>query len=144
MEAILSRIINIDGVGKQRKRYTREVVLAIRELMQQSDVTDETRDLAALIALRLQSIFETIEVTVAPWEKRDYWVKADRFRMDWAWSGKYAEEMRDAVTQDNWPQVAVISAKTAEKLKNVEVPKRHRMGEPWHGAWNSLVETLES
>ena len=70
----MSRIINIDGVGKQRKRYTREVVLAIRELMQQSDVTDETRDLAAFIALRLVSIFETIEVTVAPCEHRDYWV----------------------------------------------------------------------
>ncbi len=141
MEAILSRIINIDGVGKQRKRFTREVVLAIRELMQQSDVTDETRDLAAFIALKLDAIFETIEVTVAPWEKRDYWVKADRFRMEWAWSGKYAEEMRAAVTQDNWQQVAATAAKTAEKLKKVEVPKRHRMGEPWHGAWDMLINS---
>ena len=144
MEAILSRIINIDGVGKQRKRFTREVVLAIRELMQQSDVTDETRDLAAFIALKLDAIFETIEVTVAPWEKRDYWVKADRFRMEWAWSGKYAEEMRAAVTQDNWQQVAATAAKTAEKLKKVEVPKRHRMGEPWHGAWDMLLKSQES
>ena len=137
----MSRIINIDGVGKQRKRFTREVVLAIRELMGQSDVTDETRDLAAFIALKLDAIFETIEVTVAPWEKRDYWVKADRFRMEWAWSGKYAEEMRAAVTQDNWQQVAATAAKTADKLKKVEVPKRHRMGEPWHGAWDMLLKS---
>ena len=140
----MSRIIKIDGVGKQRKRFTREVVLAIRELMQQSDVNDETRDLAAFIAMKLEAIFETIEVTVAPWEKRDYWVKADRFRMEWAWSGKLAEEMREAVTQDNWQQVAMISAKAAEKLKNIEVPKRHRMGEPWHGAWQALSQTQES
>ena len=140
----MSRIINIDGVGKQRKRFTREVVLAIRELMQQSDVTDETRDLAAFIALKLDAIFETIEITVAPWEKRDYWVKADRFRMEWAWSGKYAEEMRAAVTQDNWQQVAATAAKTAEKLKKVEVTKRHRMGEPWHGAWDMLIKSQES
>ena len=143
LEAKLSRIINIDGVGKQRKRYTREVVLAIRELMQQSDVTDETRDLAAFIALRLAAIFETIEITVAPWEKRDFWVKADRFRMDWAWSGSYAEEMKTAVKQDNWQVVAVVSAKTAEKLKNVQVSKRHRLGEPWHGSWKILANMSE-
>ena len=140
----MSRIINIDGVGKQRKRYTREVVLSIRELMQQSDVTDETRDLAAFIAIRLEAIFDTIEITVAPWEKRDYWVKADRFRMDWAWSGRFAQEMQEAVLQDNWQQVAVISANTAEKLKKVEVPKRHRMGEPWHGAWQELIKSKET
>ena len=140
----MSRIINIDGVGKQRKRYTREVVLSIRELMQQSDVTDETRDLAAFIAIRLEAIFDTIEITVAPWEKRDYWVKADRFRMDWAWSGRYAQEMQEAVLQDNWQQVAVISANTAEKLKKVEVPKRHRMGEPWHGAWQEMIKSKET
>lgn len=140
----MSRIINIDGVGKQRKRYTREVVLSIRELMQQSDVTDETRDLAAFIAIRLEAIFDTIEITVAPWEKRDYWVKADRFRMDWAWSGRYAQEMQEAVIQDNWQQVAVISANTAEKLRKVEVPKRHRMGEPWHGAWQELIKSKET
>lgn len=140
----MTRIINIDGVGKRRKRFTREVVLAIRELMGQSDVNDETRDLAAFISLKLEAIFETIEITVTPWEKRDYWVKADRFRMEWAWSGKLAEEMRAAVTQDNWQQVAVISAKAAEKLKNVEVPKRHRMGEPWHGAWEILLSTQEN
>jgi hypothetical protein len=120
------------------------VVLAIRELMGQSDVTDETRDLAAFIALKLDAIFETIEVTVAPWEKRDYWVKADRFRMEWAWSEKYAEEMREAVTEDDWQQVAATAAKTAEKLKKVEVPKRHRMGEPWQGAWDMLLSTQEN
>ena len=86
----MTRIINLNGVGKQRKRLTREVVLAVRELVRQNDITDETRDLAALIALNLQAIYETIDLTVAAWEKRDYWVKADRFRLEWAWSGSLA------------------------------------------------------
>jgi len=134
----LSRIINVDSVGKQRKRNTREIVLAIRKLLQQTEITSETRDLAAFIALRLKAIFESIDITVAPWEKRDYWIKADRFRMEWAWSGRFAEEMREAVVAKDWPQVAAISAKTAEKLSNIQVPKNHRMGEPWHGAWQEL------
>lgn len=140
LESDLSRIINTEGVGKRRNKYTREVVLAIRQLMVQSGISEETRDLAAFIALRLQAIFDTIEVTVAPWEKRDYWVKADRFRMDWAWSGDYAKEMRQAVFQDNWPEVAVISTKTAEKLKKIEISARHRLGEPWHGVYQNLID----
>jgi hypothetical protein len=143
-EANLSRIINVDGVGKQRRRYTKEVVLAIRELMQQGGVNDQTKDLAAFISIRLQAIFDTIERTVAPWEKRDYWVKADRFRMEWAWSGKYADDMQQALINDDWGTVAQIAANTAEKLNKVEVSKRHRLGEPWHGSWQALINQVES
>jgi hypothetical protein len=135
----LTRIIELDGVGKQRKRLTREVVLAVRELMHQEEINDETRDLAAFIALNLETIYETIDRTVAAWEKRDYWVKADRFRLEWAWSGTLAAEMREAIRHEDWQTVATTSAKAGEKLNKIEVPKRHRMGEPWHGAWDEFI-----
>jgi hypothetical protein len=135
----LTRIIELDGVGKQRKRLTREVVLAVRELMHQEEINDETRDLAAFIALNLETIYETIDRTVAAWEKRDYWVKADRFRLEWAWSGTLAAEMREAIRHEDWQTVATTSAKAGEKLNKIEVPKRHRMGEPWHGAWEEFI-----
>jgi hypothetical protein len=131
----LTRIINLDGVGKQRKKLTREVVLAVRELMRQGEITDETRDLAAFIAMNLQAIYETIDQTVAAWEKREYWVKADRFRLEWDWSGKLAGAMREAIGNEDWQSVALTSAEAGQKLHKVQVPKRHRMGEPWHGAW---------
>jgi hypothetical protein len=140
----LTRIINLDGVGKQRKKLTREVVLAVRELMRQGEVTDETRDLAAFIAMNLQAIYETIDRTVAAWEKRDYWVKADRFRLEWAWSGKLAEDMREAIRNDDWQTVALTSAEAGQKLHKVQVPKRHRMGEPWHGAWAEFNRISEN
>lgn len=128
----------MDGVGKQRKKLTREVVLAIRELMRLDEVNTLTRDLAAFIALNLDAIYQTIDLTVAAWEKRDYWVKADRFRMEWAWSGKLANEMSKAILNDDWQAVALISAEAAQKLNKVQVPKRHRLGEPWHGAWETF------
>lgn len=140
----MTRIINLDGVGKQRKKLTREVVLAVRELMRQVEVTDETRDLAAFIAMNLQAIYETIDRTVAAWEKRDYWVKADRFRLEWAWSGKLAEDMREAIRNDDWQTVALTSAEAGQKLHKVQVPKRHRMGEPWHGAWAEFNRISEN
>ncbi len=139
----MTRIINLDGVGKQRKRLTREVVLAVRELVRQGEVTDETKDLAAFIAMNLQAIYETIDLTVAAWEKRDYWVKADRFRLEWAWSGKLAEQMREAIKNEDWQTVALTSAEAGQKLHKVQVPKRHRMGEPWHGAWAEFNKSLD-
>ncbi len=138
----MTRIIKLDGVGKQRKRLTREVVLAIRELMRQEEVDEDTKDLAAFIALNLEAIFQTIDLTVAAWEKRNYWVKADRFRLEWAWSGVLAQEMRAAILEEDWQLVALTSAKAAQKLNNVQIPKRHRMGEPWHGAWVEFENSI--
>ena len=134
----MSRIINPDSAGKERTRLTRGVVLAIRELAQQTDPGVESRDLAAFIAIALSIVSETIDVSVAAWEKRDYWVKADRFRMEWAWSGQMAGKMRTAVLADDWHGVAQTAAQIAQKLNKITVPAGHRLGRPWVGAWKEL------
>jgi hypothetical protein len=112
-------------------------------MARQNDTGAESRDLAAFIALALATISETIEATVAPWEKRDYWVKADKFRMDWAWSSQYAKKIKQAVLDDDWGKVALVAGQIAQKLNKVTVPERHRMGRPWVGAWNELKKGKE-
>jgi len=77
---------------------------------------------------------------VAAWEKRGYWIKADRFRMEWDWALKTSEAMRNAVLKDDWGGVAENAAITAQKLMNTQVPVRHRLGTPWVGSWKKLVE----
>jgi len=134
----MSRVINPDSAGKERTRLTKAIVIAIRELAKQNDPGDAARDLAAFIALALLSIAEGIDVSVAAWEKRNYWVKADRFRMDWAWAGQMGEKMQIAVIEDDWPGVAMLSAQVAQKLHKVKVSENHRMGRPWIGAWDRL------
>jgi hypothetical protein len=134
----VSRIINPDSAGKERTRLTRGVVLAVRELAHQSEPGPEARDLAAFIALALQVIAETIDVSVAAWEKRGYWVKADRFRMEWMWAGQHAEKMRKALTAEDWGSVAQVAAQSAQKLGKVNVPANHRLGTPWVGAYKEL------
>ncbi|MDK1081378.1 MAG: hypothetical protein QGD88_07855 [Anaerolineae bacterium] len=74
-------------------------------------------------------------ITPAIWEKRNYWVKADSFRMDWDWAGQLSEKMKIAVLGDDWGQVAMLSAQIGQKLHKVNVPENHRMGKPWLGAW---------
>jgi hypothetical protein len=138
LEVCLGRVINIDGVGKERNQLTRAVILALRELMRQTEVDGQTHDLAAFIALALESIAESIDISVSAWEKRGYWLKADRFRMDWAWTGRLGETMRGAILEENWPVVASTAVKVAEKLKDINVPQRNRLGTPWVGAWDKL------
>jgi hypothetical protein len=128
-------VINPDSAGKERTRLTKAVVIAIRELAKQSEPNTESRDLAAFIAMALQTIAEGIDVSVAAWEKRNYWVKADRFRMDWAWAGQLGEKMKTAVLEDDWASVAALAAQIAQKLSRVKVSEKHRMGRPWVGAW---------
>lgn len=137
-EVMLSRVINPDSAGKERTRLAKGIVLAIRELAQQSEPGTEARDLAAFITMALSVISGTIDVSVAAWEKRDYWVKADKFRMEWAWSGQYAEKMKMAILKDDWASVAQVAAQTAQKLSKVTVPAGHRLGRPWLGAWEEM------
>ncbi len=135
----MSRVINPNGVGKTRNRLVKAVVIALRELMSQTDADANTQDLAAFIALSLDEIADTIDPSVAAWEKRGYWVKADRFRMEWVWTRKLGKEMRAALIDEDWSIVAVTSAQVAQKLGTVKVSPRHRMGKPWVGAWKKML-----
>ncbi len=134
----MSRLINPDSAGKDRTRLSKAIVLSIRELAKQQGVTNETKDLAAFIALALRTIAEGIDASVAAWEKRDYWVKADRFRMEWMWSGQYAEKMKTAVLKDDWATVAMLMPQIAQKFSKVIVSPNHRLGTPWVGAFKQL------
>lgn len=135
----MSRVINPDSVGKERTRLTKSIVLCMRELAKQSNVTTETKDQAAFIALALQAIADGIDISVAAWEKRDYWVKADKFRMEWLWAGHYAARMKEAVLGDDWAAIAALIPMIALKFSKTMVSDQHRLGKPWTGAFTLLV-----
>jgi hypothetical protein len=135
----LSRVINPESAGKDRTRLTKAIVLAIRELAKQQDVTEEARDLAAFISIALKTIDEGIDVSVLAWEKRGYWVKADRFRMDWMWTGQYADKIKVAIFTDDWGTIAMTIPQIAQKLSKIEVSENHRLGKPWVGAYQQMT-----
>lgn len=132
-------VVNPESAGKERTQLTKAIVIAVRELAKQKEVTNEAKDLAAFIALALRTISQGIDVSVAAWEKRGYWVKADRFRMDWLWTGQYADKMKTAVLTEDWGTVAMLSAQIAQKFGKIVVSENHRLGKPWVGAHRQLV-----
>jgi len=135
----LSRVINPESAGKERTQLTKAIVLSVRELAKQKEVTDEAKDLAAFIALALKSISEGIDVSVAAWEKRDYWIKADKFRMEWMWTGQIADKMKVAIFTDDWGTIAMLMPQIAQKLNKLVVSDNHRLGRPWVGAFKQLT-----
>ena len=135
----MGRVINTESSGKERNRLSKAVVAAIRELMKQEEPDKGSLDLAAFIVLALNSISNSIDATVTPWERRGYWVKADRFRRKWAWAESLGEEMRRAVLEEDWDLVALAAITIGGKLNHVKISDRHRMGTPWVGAWDELL-----
>ncbi len=134
----MSRLVNTDGVGKQRDRLMKGVTLALRELATRQAIDDGARDLVAFLALALNEIHATIDVTCQAWEKRDYWIKADQFRREWAWAGRTAAKLERVVLGDEWENLPALMVELAKHLEKVNLPKRNTLGTPWAGAYAQL------
>jgi hypothetical protein len=134
----MGRVISTENLATDRTRLMKAMAIALRQLASQQGFGDEARDLAAFLVLALDGIAASIERSVQPWEKRGYWVKADRFRMDWAWVEPQASKLRAALLAGDIAGVAACIASLSQRLNEVEVPARHRLGTPWQGAWERL------
>jgi hypothetical protein len=135
----LGRIIHLDSAGKERNQLTRAIVLALGKRSEAGLSHEKQRDLAAFICLSLLAISETIEPSVAAWEKRGYWVKADRFRMEWLWTRDLAQRLRQALVAEEWNSIEQILIQVGKKFSGVKVSPRNRIGQPWIGAWQELL-----
>lgn len=134
----MGRVISTENVATERNRMMKAMSIALRELTQQKAFNAEARDLAAFLVLALDIVGESIERSVQPWEKRGYWLKADRFRMDWLWVEPLRNDLRKAIEQEDLGELAFGAATLSAKLKDVQVPAKHRLGTPWVGAWEQL------
>jgi hypothetical protein len=139
----LSRLVNTDGVGRQRDRLMKAVTLALKTLAARKEVDDEVRDLVAFMALALNEIHETIDVTCQAWEKRDYWLKADQFRREWAWAGRMGDKLERVVLGEQWQDLPARMVDLAKHVEKVNLPKRNTLGIPWVGALKKLKEERE-
>lgn len=136
----MGRVINPNNYRKERQMLLRSVALTIRKLMRQEKQDQKTRDFAAYLVIALNSISKTIDPALEAWEKRGYWLKADRYRLEWQWTDLLASEMEDAVQRDDWSSIALVVGKIAEKIGDVKIPKRNNIGTPWVGAWGKLMQ----
>jgi hypothetical protein len=141
-ERYLSRVITSQSGRTERERLLKAVVKAIRYLMTQQEPGKESLDVVAFIVLALYQVHETIDVSVTAWEKRGYWLKADRYRMEWEWCQLYAKDLEQAAFDQDWGEIIPLLIKIGEHLQHIKMPQRDRIGTPWIGAWEAFQERI--
>ena len=129
----MPHIVNDKDPGKERRLLCRAVVVAIRYFSHQKEHNTDSHDLIVFIILSLETVIKTVDRTVFAWEKRDYWMKADRFRLEWSWVELYSKELRIAYSSQNWRSIEEIIANIGKKLVGVKVSENNRIGTPWKG-----------
>jgi len=136
----MSRVIRVDGPGKLRTTLMRTGAEVIRHLSQKTEVDDEARDLAALLVYCFREIDDGIDETVRAWEKRDYWVKAERFRMRWSWAGLAASRLERIVAEDRWEQLPPALIELLPQFEDIKIAKFTRKPSLWRGAYDRLMK----
>ncbi len=131
----MTRIIKTTTPGKEREHLSKAIVITIRAFMRQQEPNPETKDMIAFIILALSEIAEGIDKSVIAWEKRGYWVKADKYRMEWQWVAPLAAKLIKAFKSEDWGVIAGIMVEIMGRFNQIKVSDRHRMGEPWKGAY---------
>lgn len=131
----MSPTINYETAGKLRNKLAKTIVLALREIIKQPEPNLVVRDVAAYLIVSLGLIANSVDSSVEAWEKRGYWVKADRFRLDWEWTGTCGAEVKNALDTEDWAALAGCIAKIGKKLSAITVAEKNRLGTPWVGAW---------
>ena len=131
----MSRIIKTSTPGKERARLSKAIVITIRAFMRHQKPDQDAKDMVAFVILALRQIAAGIDTSVKAWEKRGYWIKADKYRLEWLWSGELADQLQNAFSQADWSIIASLFVEVMQKFSTIKVSDRHRMGEPWKQAF---------
>ena len=138
----MTQIIKTSTPGKEREQLSKAIVITIRTFMRQGAPDHETKDMIAFIILALKEISTGIDQSVAAWEKRGYWVKADKYRLEWQWAGEMADKLQHAFKAEDWGKIAEYLLDTMTHFSNIKVSDRHRMGQPWVNAYTNYKNIL--
>ena len=137
----MGRVINNNTPGKRRNAMMRTIAEILRRLGQHNgDITDEVRDMTAMIVFCLREIDDSIIDTIKAWEKRGYWQKADKFQLAWMWSEQYAKKLETLIRDDNWTQLPEIMMKLFPHFASIEINKMTRKPSDWQGTYDRLME----
>jgi len=135
----MSRVIRTDGPGKTRSQLMRTAAELIRHLSEKSTIDDETKDIAALLVYCFREIDIGIDESVQAWEKRNYWVKAEQFRLKWSWAGLAANKLEEIVTLGHWEHLPVELIKLLPYFEEIKISQYTRSPSMWRGLYQRLM-----
>ena len=135
----MSRLIQIENQTTIRNRNRRSIAEMLRLLMQKPSFDDEAKDMAAAIVLLLREIYEGVEQAAVAWEKRDYWLKAERFMRKWRWTLEMAADMDDVIRHEAWDLLPELWGDLVTKFDDLKIKTMTRDATLWRGAYQRLL-----
>ncbi|GAP63294.1 hypothetical protein ARMA_1717 [Ardenticatena maritima] len=139
----MSRLISTHGSPTtQRNRLRRTIAEALRTLMQKQTLDEETRDLAALIWFSLRALEANIDQSASAWEKRNYYIKADRFRAQWEWLTPMQRRLERILREELWELLPPLLADLSRYFDDITVNRRTRSKALWQGAYQRFLEEM--
>jgi hypothetical protein len=137
----VGRIVRTESGATRRQRILSAMAQALRAVAQRSDVSDgETREVLAFLALSLSELSESVEETAAAWERREYWLKADRFRLEWAPIQAVYGRLDLALRAGDLSQARSSGTDLARLLAEKRLRPLKSSSTPWRGAWDAWLQ----
>ncbi len=135
----MSRLIQIQNPTTIRNRNRRSIAEILRRLPQKKAVDGEAKDMAATIVLLLREIYTGVEQSAVAWEKKDYWLKAERFMREWRWTIEIAADMDDVIRHDAWDLLPELLVLLYPHFGDIAVKTMTRDASLWQGAYRKLM-----
>ena len=135
----MSRVINVNNPTKIRNYARRTIAEILYLLPRKTKFDDEAKDMTATIVYCLREIDSTIETSAAAWEKRDYWMKAERFMRDWGWTKEVAANFEDIIREEAWDLLPELLADLMPHFTDLEIKSFTRKADAWQGAYKRLL-----
>ncbi len=137
----MSRITYADGTpNQQRNSLRRAIAEVLRRMSKKSSVDAEVKDMVAFIVFSLREIAASVDKSAQAWEKRDYYLKADAFRRDWAWVESAANRLHAALSEERWGDLPVELAQLTPQFADVRVTQLTRPTTLWQGCYKRLIQ----
>ncbi|UCG23157.1 MAG: hypothetical protein JSW55_13460 [Chloroflexota bacterium] len=135
----MSRVINTNSPGKVRNRNKRTIAEILRRVSTKTTFDGEVKDMSAALVYSLREIHDSTLVTIEAWEKRGYWMKADRFMREWEWSNEMAANLEDVLRNEAWDLVPGLLGELSARTADVQVKNMTRTPSHWRGAYQKLL-----
>ncbi|MBN2085364.1 MAG: hypothetical protein JW748_09070 [Anaerolineales bacterium] len=117
----MGRIIHTTNPTRLRTTALKKMTSAIREFLRSAKNDTELFELGSSLTAALQEISESVDHTAAAWEKRDYWLKADAFRRQWAWVEKFQTGMKQSISSKKPDDLQKQIIELGEKLGSLKI-----------------------
>jgi hypothetical protein len=134
----LGKIIHTTNASTQREQSIRMIAFVLPEFSKALRTEDDTLDMAAFVFAHLKTIANSVDQTALAWEKRDYWVKADAFRRQWAWVDKPSRVLEEQLRRKDLPSLAGVLRELSRVLPPPKSAQKAMRTTPWTGFWKKM------